>query len=196
MIRDIRVRGNVITNKFNPVSWQGKAKLFMSQCSSLYGCHLWNLEDPKIKELYTAWHVSCRRVLGIDARTRTYMLNHLMKSMTIENIILHRMSCFFLNGLKHSNDVIKSFFHNILVSNSSCMLKNVNIILQKLKMKYSDIFQINVNELKGEFKKIETNADWRVKCVEELLDMKDRQLECILSENEVSMMLKYICIFR
>ena len=76
------------------------------------------------------------------------------------------------------------------------MLKNVNIILHKIKMKYSDIFQINKDELKGEFKKTETNADWRVRTVEELLDIRDRQLECVLNENEVSMMLKYICIFR
>ena len=103
VIKDIRVRGNDITNKFKPISWQGKATLFMSQCSSLYGCHLWNIDDIKIKELCTAWHVSCRRVLGLDSRTRTYLLRHLMKSMSIENIILHRMSCFFLNGLNHKN---------------------------------------------------------------------------------------------
>ncbi len=52
--RDIKVRTNVIINQFKPVSWLAKVKLFLSQCSSLYGCHLWNLDDIKVKELHTA----------------------------------------------------------------------------------------------------------------------------------------------
>ena len=38
-IKDIKVRSNVIANEFRPISWQSKAKLFMSQCSASYGCH-------------------------------------------------------------------------------------------------------------------------------------------------------------
>ena len=196
VIKDIKVRSNVIINNYKPVSWQGKAKLFVSQCSSLYGCHLWNIDDTKIKDLCTAWHVSCRRVLGLDARTRTYLLNHLIKTMSIENIIMHRMSCFFLNGLKHSNDVIKSFFYNILVSNSSCMLKNINTILHKLNMKYYEFLLIDNNELKREFKMTDTRADWRVKTVEELLNLRDNQLDCNLNSVEVNEMLNYISTFR
>ena len=40
VIRDIKVRTNVIINQFRPISWQGKFKVFLSQCSSFYGCHL------------------------------------------------------------------------------------------------------------------------------------------------------------
>ena len=64
--RDIKVRTNVIINQFRPVSWEAKVKLFLSQCSSLYGCHLWNLDDNKVKELIVAWNVSCRKVLGVN----------------------------------------------------------------------------------------------------------------------------------
>ena len=104
----IKIRCNIITSQFKPISWQGKAKLFMSQCSSFYGCHLWNLDDKNINALYTAWHVSCRRVLGLNPRTRTYLLSHLLKTMTIENLIYNRISSFFLNGLQHTNGIIKS----------------------------------------------------------------------------------------
>ena len=196
IIKDIRIRSNVIANKFKPVSWQGKATLFMSHCSSLYGCHLWNIDDVKLKELYTAWHVGSRRVLGLDGRTRTYLLRHLMKSMSIENIVMHRVASFFLNGLKHTNDTIKSFFENALTSNYSCMLKNINIIVHKLNMKYTDFLVSNKNEVKIHLKNTENNADWRVESVKELLNIKDRQLDCILDNNEVTMMLKYICTFR
>ena len=59
VVNDIKVRSNVIANQFKPIAWQGKATLFMSQCSSLYGCHLWSLDDNNIKDVYTALHVSC-----------------------------------------------------------------------------------------------------------------------------------------
>ena len=47
VIKDIKVRSNIIVNQFRPISWQSKATLFMSQCSSLYGCHLWNPDGKK-----------------------------------------------------------------------------------------------------------------------------------------------------
>ena len=111
----------------------------MSQCSSLYGCHLWNLDDNKISELKTAWNVSCRKVLNLDSRTRTYLLSPLMNSMPIEDIIMHRMLCFFLNGFKHKSNMISFLFTNVLTSKSSDMLRNINTILQKANIKYEEL---------------------------------------------------------
>ena len=196
VIKDIKVRSNVITNQFKPIAWQGKATLFMSQCSSFYGCHLWSLDDSRIKDVYTAWHVSCRRVLGLDARTRTYLLSHLLKSMSIENLISHRMSCFFVNGMQHTNPIIKGFFYNVLVSNCSSMLRNINTILDKISFKYSDFLLINKNELKKEFRKTEPMSDWRVHIIEELLNIRDNQLEYNLNRNETIDLLRYISTFR
>ena len=109
---------------------------------------------------------------------------------------MHRVASFFLNGLKHTDDTIKSFFENALTSNYSCMLKNINIIVPKLNMKYTDFLVSNKNEVKIKLKNTENNGDWRVESVKELLNIKDRQLDCILNNNEVAMMLKYICTFR
>ena len=63
-------------------------------------------------------------------------------------------------------------------------------------MKYTDFLVSNKNEVKIHLKNTENNADWRVESVKELLNIKDRQLDCILDNNEVTMMLKYICTFR
>ena len=148
VIHDIKVRTNVIVNQFRPVSWQGKVKLFLSQCSALYGCHLWNLDNSKIKELHTAWNIGCRRVLGLDNRTRTYMLGPLMKSMSIENIIMYRMICFYINGLHHTNNIVSTIFKNVLVSNTSIMQRNINTISNKLKIKHGDLLLLNKNAIK------------------------------------------------
>ena len=183
VIKDIKVRSNIIVNQFRPISWQSKATLFMSQCSSLYGCHLWNLDDNKISELYTAWNVSCRKVLNLDSRTRTYLISPLMKSMPIEDIIMHRMLSFFLNGLNHKSNMISFLFTNVLTSKYSGMLRNINIILQKANIKYEELFHINKDMVKNRLRERATQLEWRTNIVEELLNIRDIQLSCGLDHN-------------
>ncbi len=67
VIRDMKVRTNVITNQFYSTSWQSKVLLFNSQCMSMYGCQLWNLDDPRVEELSVAWRVCCRRLLALQS---------------------------------------------------------------------------------------------------------------------------------
>ena len=194
--RDIKIRTNIIINQFKPVSWQGKVKLFLSQCSSLYGCHLWNLDDNKVNELHTAWNVCCRKILGLNPRTRTYLLAPLMKTMPIENMILHRITNFFLNGLNHTNRIVKTFFMNVLVSNTSIMKRNINTIQKKLNIKFDDLLKLNKRALKIEFKKKNTTADWRVNMIQELLSIRENQLECELNPYDVNVFLQHISTFR
>ena len=95
IIKDIHVRTNVIVNKFKPISWKSKVALFVSQCSSLYGCPLWQLEDPKINKLYTGWRICCRKILGLHPQTRSYLLPNVMDTMSINDIVMFRMLAFF-----------------------------------------------------------------------------------------------------
>ena len=168
----------------------------MSQCSSLYGCHLWNLDDNKVKEIHTAWNVCCRKILGLNPRTRTYLLAPLMKSMPIENMILHRITNFFLNGLNHSNRIVKTFFMNVFLSNSSIMKRNINTIRKKLNIKFDDLLNLNKKALKIEFEKNNTPADWRVNMIQELLSIRENQLECELNPYDVKEFLQHISTFR
>ena len=119
-----------------------------------------------------------------------------MKSMSIENIIMQRMSSFFLNGINHTNKVVNTFFKNVLVSKSSVMYRNINIILSKLKISYKDFLLLNKESIKREFKESSNVPDWRGKMIEELLNIRDKQLECDLNQAEVNEILKYVCIFR
>ena len=194
--KDIRIRSNIIVNDFRPISWHAKATLFTSQCASLYGCHLWNLEDKKVKELCTTWNVSCRKVLGLDPRTRTHLIAPLMKTLPIDDIIMHRTMSFFLNGLHHESNNISHFFTNVLVSNSSYMLTNVNTILQKAKIKYSDLFHINKFSLKKVLQKSAPQPDWRSNIIRELMDIRDSQLISNLEKEETNAMLHHISTYR
>ena len=109
---------------------------------------------------------------------------------------MHRILSFFLNGLNHKSYMISSFFNNVLTSNSSGMLRNVNYILQRVEMQYKEMFLTNKHVIKQELKKRASQPDWRGNIVKELLDIRDNQLNCNLDQIEVNMMLKDISTFR
>ena len=145
---DLKVRTNAIINNFRPISWQAKVKLFNSQCSSLYGSQLWRLDDKNVANLCTTWKVCCRKILGLQQRTRSWLIPHLMDSMEINDIIMFRMLNFIISGLNHNSDIITRFFKNMLLSNSSYMLTNLNKILNSFNLKYCDIFIMDKLQLK------------------------------------------------
>ena len=119
-----------------------------------------------------------------------------MKTLPIEDIIMHRTIGFFLNGLKHESNNISHFFTNVLVSNSSYMLTNVNTILQKAEIKYSDLFHLNKVSLKKALQKRVPQPDWRSNIVRELMDIRDDQLLCNLEKEEANTMLRHISTYR
>ena len=193
VIRDIKVRTNVILNQFRCLSWQARVTLFTSQCSSLYGCPLWNLDDLNVNKLCTAWKVCCRKIMGLKPDARSNLLHHLMNSLPIQDIIMFRMLCFFKSGINHENEIISAFFRNSLISNSSYVTKNVNIILRHLKLDYNYIFtEDRKDKLKSIFNNNMSKPDWRNGILSELLDINDNIASCILDQEEITTLIDHI----
>ena len=193
VIRDIKVRTNVIINQFSCLSWQARVKIFLSQCSALYGCPLWNLEDTNVENLCTAWKVCCRKIIGLKPDARSNILHHLMNSLPIRDIIMLRMLNFIKSGIHHNNIIITNFFKNILLSNSSYTIKNVNMILSHLNISYKSIFtENNKVKLKAEFHSNMPKPDWRTNSLRELLDINENILSCDLNHEEVKALIDHI----
>ena len=76
--------------------------------------------------------------------------------------------------------IVKTFFMNVFVSNSSIMKRNINTIRKKLNIKFDDLLKLNKKALRIEFEKNNTTADWRVNMIQELLSIRENQLECEL----------------
>ena len=109
---------------------------------------------------------------------------------------MHRMLSFFLNGLNHKSYMISSLFKNIITSNSSGMLRNINYILQKVEMQYKEKFLPNKHVIKQKLKKGATQPDWRSNIKRNYFTFRDNQVNCNLDQTEVKMMLKDISTFR
>ena len=196
IIKDIHTRTNVIVNNFRPISWQAKVALFKSQCSSLYGCQLWNLEDPKIDKLFTSWRVCCRKISGLNPWTRSYLLPNVMDDMPIHDIVNFRMIVFFINGLNHESDLISQFFKNTLMSNSSYMLVNINSILNRYGIRYNDLFFMNKTCIRNVINSNIDRPDWRCRSIKELLSIREGQQICELNMSEINDILIHIATFR
>ena len=78
----------------------------------------------------------------------------------------------------------------------SYMLTNVNTILQKAEIKYSDLFHINKLSLKKALQKSAPQPDWRSNIVRELMDIRDGQLISNLEKEETNAMLRHISTYR
>ena len=194
VIRDMKVRTNAIINQFRPVSWKSKVTLFNSQCLSLYGCNLWRLDDKKVENLCTTWKVCCRRLLGLSPRTRSHLIPQLMETAPILDIIMYRMLNFVLNGLNHDSNVIKSFFKNSLLSNTSYMSTNVNTIIRNFNINYLELFSFNKNKLKIKYNEKIGIKDWQCNIIEELMHIREHYLENNLDRRELSTMLENVSI--
>ena len=101
VITDMKVRTNAIITQFKPVSWKSKVTLFNSQCLPLYGCHLWRLDDINVKKLCTTWRKCCRKLLGLNPRTRSHLIPHIMGTAPIYDIVMYRMFNFIIEGINH-----------------------------------------------------------------------------------------------
>ena len=193
VIRDLKVRTNVILNQFRSLSWQARVTLFLSQCSSLYGCPLWNLDDPNVEKLCTAWKVCCRKIIGFKPDSRSDLLHHLMNTLPIRDMIMYRMLCFYKSGLHHGNEMISKFFKNSLLSSSSHLVKNVNTILRHVELDYNYIFTENRKDsLKVIFYNNMSKPDWRKSILTELLDINENLVSCVLNKEEVNALIDHI----
>ena len=113
VVKDMKIKTNIICNEFSNLPYTARTVIFNSQCLSLYGCPLWNLQDNKIESLCKTWRVCCRRILDIPNRTHNEFVPELMNTFPINNVIQERMLNFYMNGLNHSDSVVVRFFKTV-----------------------------------------------------------------------------------
>ncbi len=80
-IKELYSNVNVLLKQFNYVSPDIKYSLFKTFCMSVYGCQLWNFEDPYCEHFYTAWRKAIRHLLGLPYQTHCDLL-HLICHLT------------------------------------------------------------------------------------------------------------------
>ena len=115
-----------------------------------------------------------------------------MDTMPIKYVIMSRILNFFMSGLSHKCEIISLLFKNVLISNSSYMLQNINIILNELNIKYCDLFIMDKSKLKSIINKKVGEPDWRSDSIKELLSLRENQTSCDLTRAEIESILDFV----
>ena len=109
---------------------------------------------------------------------------------------MNRIMNFFVYGLNHTNKIISDFFKNTVFLNSTYMSTNINRIIHNYNIQYDDIFDLNKAQIKRIIKQMHGEPDWRSNLVKELLDIRDGQVNCILTLSEAKNLLHHISTYR
>ena len=99
---------------------------------------------------------------------------------------------FFISGLSHKCEIISLLFKNVLISSSSYMLQNINMILKELNIKYCDLFKIDKNKLRSIISERVGKPDWRSDTIKELLSLRENQTSCELTRAEIESVLEFV----
>ena len=170
IITDMKVRTNTILNTFRCLDSTAKVNIFNAQCLYLYGCSLWNLEDPTIRNLETTWRKCSRLILNISPRTHNNLISDLMETPDIRTIIETRMINFAIKGIHHPNPLVSDLFLSGLINiKSSYFGKNLNIILRKHNINYLDIFTSNRVKIQN----VMGNSSWKASLIKEIISLRD-----------------------
>ena len=169
-IHDMKVKCNTIINEFRNVYTSAKIKLLNSQCISLYGSSLLNLDNNNdIDRLKIEWRKCCRSILNLNKRTRSFLIPFLMQTSSILEIIYVRFLNFFIKGLNHDDEYIKYFFYNSILSQNSYCIVNINKIIFSHNIRYSELFEGK----KIKFQNRIIDDHWKIDIINELIHMRD-----------------------
>ena len=156
-------------------------------------CQLQNLLDTKVDELFQTWRVCCRRLLGLHPRTKSCLLPDIMDTFQFTDIIKERMINFVMAGLNHSSIEIANHFKNSLLSCSSYVVSNVNIIIRTFNMRYEDIFIGNKRKVRKSMMESNRPVNWQTGMIKELLNIMDGTITNGFTTVETKCILDYLC---
>ena len=84
-----------------------KYKLFQSDCTSFYGCELWDLARDKMADFCTALRKGVRGVWNMPPDTHCYILPLLCKCLPVYDEVCRRSVNFLRTCISHSSKVVR-----------------------------------------------------------------------------------------
>ena len=83
------------------------AKMFMTYCTSFYGCELWDPSDKNTDMLSVAWRKAVRRIWQLPYTTHCGLLPGLMNGLSAIDVIMLRTINFVNSNLSSTNVCLK-----------------------------------------------------------------------------------------
>lgn len=104
--QDLNGKVNVLICNYSFCHVDTLCYLFKAFCTSFYGSPLWDLHSNSLDEFLVCWRKAVRRLLGVNYRTRSKLLPHILDSLDVKIDLFSRFSSFYFQLLRSKNNVV------------------------------------------------------------------------------------------
>lgn len=191
---DMYGRLNSLLCNYKYCNFECLRSLFLSFCSSFYGCTLWKLSD--IEQLCVCWRKCVRRLFKLPPRTHSVFIPLLVRTPDLQTQLVMRFSKFVFKCLHNSNAIVR-LCTKLCFSSTSSVNSNVTLMRSRLSISSSDLF-VSPPLSRMLYARWRASVDEahieRCALITELLNSRDGLIETPLNRNELEFMLSFVCI--
>lgn len=184
---------------FNKLNSSVRYRLFISYCTSFYGCELWTLFNRNIEDICTSWRKGLRTVWRVPFRTHRYLLPLISNCLPLFDEICKRSLNFIRTCLQSESNLVRNVSrHGVFNSPGSSLLgSNIRFCARRFECTVWDIIHRPIQSVINNYiaSSYENDMYHRAQLVVELLYVRDDQLKLdILSKDELEFCLNYLCV--
>ena len=189
-VSDFNRQSNIFLAKFKYASSHLRNFLFHKYCTSFYGTQILPMYEACFGELYKAWRMAVRRVWRVPWRTHCNLLPHMAGVMAPELWFVKRAINFANLAINSKNPYVKTVSNMGLFGSYSTFGGNV----RWLQYKYSlDVKQIHKQWNEACKDELHMSLIRQVAQIKELCQMRDRYNNELLTREEISQIIEYLC---
>ena len=138
-VRDFLIRVNMVRLNFNLIPPDICYHLFKTYCMPLYGTQLFDLSDPLMHKLYTAWRKSIRYLLHLPYRTHCSLLPLICNDTSVQCQLQNR-SLRFIKSLNNSpNPIVKNAFCLAMSGSHSNISNSISFLSSVARVNRHDV---------------------------------------------------------
>ncbi len=126
---------NHVLNKYAILDSDVTTRLFLTNCSSFYGCETWDFKCHNFKNILTSWNIAIRKIWGLPWTAHRFLLPLLANCTPPDVSIYKRFLNVICNMLNSNNDKMKLLSSCAIIDSRSYIRNNVHFIADKLYLR-------------------------------------------------------------
>ena len=92
-----------------------------------------------------------------------------MNTFSMNDVIMERQMNFYCIMYQHSNEFLRNFMMSRLLDMRSLVVSNINIIISRLNVVYTDLIRLKKCDIKAAIQSFYPSMDWRASMALELI---------------------------
>ena len=184
-------RNNELIQEYGFAHAKTKFKMNLIFNSHFSGSQVWDLFSPEFAMIEATWNRSIKLMFDLPLQTHRYFMCPISESQHVKHMLIKRFISFTQKlessqkcSLRHLYRIVKNDAQTTTGSN----IRNIQILIGKedQKLTESDAMKVKYHEVKKE-------DEWKVKFVNEIIEVKQGTLDIGLENSEIEDILEHLC---